>query len=81
MNLSTELVQLVLSYLFIPSLDVSFLFMCACAHDTVSMHVYDSDLSIHLCLSLHATWHSQHHSLGSSDSLGYSCSGLRAWSL
>jgi len=35
MNLSTELVQLVLSHLFIPSLDVSFLFMCACAHDMI----------------------------------------------
>ena len=35
MNLSTEPVQLILSHLFIPSLDVSFLFMCASAHDTV----------------------------------------------
>jgi len=35
MNLSIEPVQLVLSHLFIPPLDVSFLFMCACAHDTV----------------------------------------------
>jgi len=33
MNLSTEPVQLVLSHLFIPSLDVSFLFMCACAYN------------------------------------------------
>ena len=29
------------------------------------MHAYDSDLSIHVCLSLHATWHSSYHSLGS----------------
>jgi len=33
------------------------------------MHVYDSNLSIHVCLFLHATWHSQHHSLGSSTPL------------
>ena len=46
--------------------------MCACTHDTVLIHVYDSDLLIHVCLSLHATWHSQHHSLGSSDSPGFS---------
>ena len=45
------------------------------------MHVYDSDLSIHVCLSLHATWHSPYHSLGISDSRGSSCSGLEAWSL
>ena len=44
-----------------------------------SMHVYDSDLSIHVCLSMHATWHSHHHSLGSSDSPGSSCPGLGAW--
>jgi len=45
-----------------------------------SMHVYDSDLSIHMCLFLHATWYSQHHSLGSSNSPEFSCPGLRAWS-
>ena len=30
-----------------------------------SMYAFDSDLSIHVCLSLHATWHSLHHSLES----------------
>ena len=29
-----------------------------------SMHTFDSNLFIHVCLSLHATWHSSHHSLG-----------------
>jgi len=46
-----------------------------------SMLVYDSDLSIHVCLSMHATWHTHHHLLGSSDSHGSSCLGLGAWSL
>ena len=35
MNLFTESVQLVLSLLYISLLDASFMFMCACAHDTV----------------------------------------------
>ena len=42
-----------------------------------SMHVYNLNLSIHMCLSLHATWPSQHHSLGSSNSHGSSCPGFR----
>ena len=42
------------------------------------MHVYDSDLLIHVCLSMHATWHSYHHSPGSFDSPGSSCPGLGA---
>ena len=46
-----------------------------------SMYVYDSDLSIHVCLSMNTIWHSHHHSLGSSNSLGSSCLGLGAWSL
>ena len=46
-----------------------------------SMHVYDSDLSIHVCLFMHATWQSHRHSLGSSDSPGSSYPGLGAWSL
>ena len=37
-----------------------------------SIHVYDSDLSIQVCLSLDATWHSPYYSLGSSDSPGSS---------
>ena len=46
-----------------------------------SMHVYNLDLSIHVCLSMLATWHSHHHSPGSSDSSGSSCPGLGAWSV
>ena len=50
-----------------------------------SWHVFnacfDSNLSIHVCLTLHATWHSQHHSLGSYDSARSSCSGFGAWNL
>ena len=46
-----------------------------------SMNVYDSDLSIHMCLSLHATWHSPYHSLGSSDSPGSSSLSFEAWRL
>ena len=42
-----------------------------------SMHVYDSNLSIHVCLSILATWHSHQHLLGSSDSPGSSCPGDR----
>jgi len=42
------------------------LLMYACAHNTIfNTCSFDSDLSIHVCLSLHATWHSLHHSLGS----------------
>jgi len=43
-----------------------YLLMYACTHDTIfSTSSFDSDLSIHVCLSLHATWHLPHHSLGS----------------
>ena len=45
-----------------------------------SMHVYDSDSSIHLCMFLHATWHSSCHSLGSSDSSRLACLCLEVWS-
>jgi len=33
---------------------------CSCMHvltTRFSMHVYDSDLSIHVCLSMHTIWH------------------------
>ena len=30
-----------------------------------SIYAFDSDLSIHVCLSMHATWHLSYHSLGS----------------
>ena len=46
-----------------------------------SMHVYDLDLSIHMCLSQRAIWLSHHHSPGSSDSSGSSCPDFRAWSV
>ena len=46
-----------------------------------SMHDYDSVLSIHVCLSLHAIWLSPHHSPGNSDSSGSSCPGPGAWSM
>ena len=46
-----------------------------------SMHIYDLDLSILICLSQHAIrfWH--HHSPGSSDSSGSSCPGPGTWSM
>ena len=50
----------------------SFLFLtCSCMHVLMtrfSIHAYDLNLSIHMCLSLYAIWHSHHHSLGCSDS-------------
>ena len=42
---------------------------------------YDSDLPIHVCLPMLATWLSHHHSPGSSDSSGSSCPGFGAWSM
>ena len=46
-----------------------------------SMHDYDSVLSIHMCLSLHAIWLCLTTRLGSSDSSGSSCPGPGAWSM
>ena len=43
-----------------------------------SMHIYDLDLSIYMCLSQHAIWLSHHYSSGSSDSSGSSCPGFRS---
>ena len=37
---------------------------CLISPTRFSMHDYDSVLSIHMCLSLHAIWLSPHHSLG-----------------
>ena len=76
------------SYHIIPCmflLDVTY-YLSTCSSMPVlmtrfSMHVYDSDLSIYMCLSLHTTWHSPYHSLGSSHSPGSSCPGLRTLSL
>ena len=45
-----------------------------------STHAFDSDLSIHMLLTLHVTCHSSRHSLGSSDSPGPACSDPGAWS-
>jgi len=43
-----------------------YLFLYACAHVTAfNTCSFDLDLLIHVCLSLYATWHSPHHSLGS----------------
>ena len=42
------------------------LLLYACAHDMIfNTCSFDSDLLTHVCLSLHATWHSPYHSLGS----------------
>jgi len=49
-------------------------------HDFQYM-IFDSDLLIHVCLSMHATWHSSCHSLGNSDSPGPACSDLGAWTV
>ena len=57
MNLCIDPVRLVLSHLFIPSFDALFLFGCMLTTRFL-MHAFNSDLSIHMCLSLHATWHS-----------------------
>ena len=76
------------SYLIIPCIPLlnitCFVSTCSCMlvpTTQFSMHVYDSDLSIQVCLSLHATWHSSYHLLGNSDSPGSSCPGIGAWSL
>ena len=52
---------------------------CLCLRH--GFHVYDSDLLIHVCLSILAIWLSHHHSPGSSDSSGSSCSCLGVWSV
>jgi len=41
--------------------------------------LFDLNLSIHMYLSLHATWYSPGHSLGVFDSLGLACSASEAW--
>ena len=82
MNLFIEPIQLVFSLLYISLLDASFMFLYACTHDTIfNTCSFDSDLLIHMCLSLHATWQSPYHSLGSSDSPRSFCPDFRVWSL
>ena len=46
-----------------------------------SRHAYDSVLSIHVCLSMHTTWRSHHHSSGTFDSPGFLCPSFGAWSM
>jgi len=42
------------------------LLLHACAHDMIfNTCFFNSNLSVYVCLSQHATWHSPHHSLGS----------------
>ena len=53
--------------------------VCLCLRH--GFHVYDSDLSIHVCLSILAIWPLHHYSPGSSDSSGCSCPGFGAWSM
>ena len=48
--------------------------VCLCSRHNFQYMLFDSKLSIHVCLSIHATWHSPHHS-------GSSCPDPRAWSL
>jgi len=58
------------------------LLICSCMPMLMTQFQYmllDSDLPIHMCLSMHATWHSPYYSLGSSDSPGPTCSDLGAW--
>ena len=45
-------------------------------HDFLYM-LFGLNLTIHMCLTMHATWLSPHHSLGSSDSLRPACSDLK----
>ena len=52
---------------------------CLCLRH--GFHVYGSDLSILMCLSMLAIWLLHHHSPGSSDSSGSSCPGFGAWSM
>ena len=59
----------------------SLLLLYDCAHDMIFNACLWFSLSIHVCLSLHATWPYHRHSPGSSDSPRSSCPGLRAWSL
>jgi len=66
-------------------LDITYYFS-ACSYMFVlttrfSLHIYDSDLSIRVCLSLYTTWHSQHYTLGSFWLPESSSSDPRAWSL
>ena len=42
--------------------------------------LFDLNLSIHMCLSLHTVWHLYHHSLRNSDFPGFSCPDFRTWS-
>jgi len=58
-----------------------YLLLYVCAHDTIFNACLWFRFIDTRVLSLHAIWHSHHHSLGSSDSPGSSCPGLGVWSL
>jgi len=59
-----------------------YMLLYAFAHNMVfNTCSFDSDLSMHVCLSLYDTGPSPHHSLGSSDSPKSACPDFRAWSL
>ena len=58
-----------------------YLLVPVCLYLRHGLHVYDPDLSIHMCLSMLAIWLLHHHSPGSSDSSGSSCPGFGAWSV
>jgi len=60
------------------------LHICSCMRGLTtrfSMHIYNSNLSIYVCSSLQAIWHSHYHSLESFESPGFSCPDLGACSL
>ena len=64
LNPSTEPVQLALLHLYISSLDVLFMFKCVCSRHDFQYMPFNLDLSIHVCLFMHANWYSSHNSLG-----------------
>ena len=81
----SSLPVLIILYHACSLLDINYcLFACSCISvitTRFSIYAYNLDSSKHICLSMYATWYTQHHSLGGSDSPGSSCLGLRAWSL
>ena len=84
MNLSTELVQLILSYQHITYITWYLIHACVCMLMTwFLIHVFSkSVLLIHVCLSEHTTWLHFTYSLGYFlTTPGLACSDLRAWSL
>ena len=61
-----------------------YIFTCSCMlvlTTRYSMYVYDLDLSIHVCLSMHAIWHSHTTRWVVSDNPGFVCPDFDAWSV